>query len=346
MVTTWSWPSSRASRVWEMNAATSEPRKFSPSPRPTTSGESCRAPTTVSGASSCTASRVNVPCRAGGRGHGLGEVPGALVARAMSCAATSVSVSERNSTPSASSPALRAAKFSTMPLWITASLPARWGWALTSVGRRGWPSGCGRSPRSTPAAGAGRAPRRGWPAFRPSSGRQACPSGADQRDARRVVPAVLEPPQTLQHHLEGVIAGDLATDVTDDSAHGPGVYRRRARTAPRPVRRRPRALDRTTRRSGRIVGLARALTPVESARRRAARAGRTRTRTGTGHPLEYTGVAPSITGNDATDASAQRGALSLEDHIARTQDAVDRGELTGDTETIARSIWSQATAGS
>ena len=62
IVTTWSWPSSRASRVCEMKAATSDPRKFSPSPRPTTSGESCRAPTTTSGASSWTASSVNVPC--------------------------------------------------------------------------------------------------------------------------------------------------------------------------------------------------------------------------------------------------------------------------------------------
>ena len=60
------------------------------------------------------------------------------------------------------------------------------------------------------------------------------------------------------------------------------------------------------------------------------------------HPLEYTVMfAPSITANDASDASAERGGLSLDDHVARTQDAVDRGELTGDTETIARSIWSQ-----
>lgn len=60
------------------------------------------------------------------------------------------------------------------------------------------------------------------------------------------------------------------------------------------------------------------------------------------HPLEYTVMfAPSITANDATDAAAQRGGLSLDDHVARTQDAVDRGELTGDTDTIARSIWSQ-----
>ncbi|MNW59210.1 hypothetical protein D3C74_371160 [compost metagenome] len=61
MVTIWSWPSSSASLVKAMKAATSEPRKFSPSPSPTTSGESCRAPTTVVGLSAWTASRVNVP---------------------------------------------------------------------------------------------------------------------------------------------------------------------------------------------------------------------------------------------------------------------------------------------
>ena len=49
IVTIWSWPSSSASRVCPMNAATSEPRKFSPSPRPTTSGELRRAPTTTPG---------------------------------------------------------------------------------------------------------------------------------------------------------------------------------------------------------------------------------------------------------------------------------------------------------
>src|SRR5687768_4033773 len=60
------------------------------------------------------------------------------------------------------------------------------------------------------------------------------------------------------------------------------------------------------------------------------------------HPLEYTVMfAPSISSTDTTDASAQRGGLSLDDHVARTQDAVDRGELVGDTETIARTIWSQ-----
>ena len=59
--TTWSWPSSTASRVCSMNAETSLARKFSPSPRPTTSGELRRAPTTAPGASASTASRVNAP---------------------------------------------------------------------------------------------------------------------------------------------------------------------------------------------------------------------------------------------------------------------------------------------
>ena len=44
-----------------MKPETSEPRKFSPSPRPTTSGELRRAATTTSGWSACTASRVKAP---------------------------------------------------------------------------------------------------------------------------------------------------------------------------------------------------------------------------------------------------------------------------------------------
>ena len=46
------------------------------------------------------------------------------------------------------------------------------------------------------------------------------PSGLDERDARGVVAAVLEPPQTLEHDVEGTLAGYLATDVADDSTHG------------------------------------------------------------------------------------------------------------------------------
>jgi hypothetical protein len=54
----------------------------------------------------------------------------------MRCASTSVSVSERNSTPSASSRARRAPAFSMIPLWTTATVPvaSTCGWALTSLG--------------------------------------------------------------------------------------------------------------------------------------------------------------------------------------------------------------------
>jgi hypothetical protein len=47
-----------------------------------------------------------------------------------------VSVSEAKETPSAWSSARRAAKFSMMPLWTTATVPSAetCGWALVSVG--------------------------------------------------------------------------------------------------------------------------------------------------------------------------------------------------------------------
>ena len=61
IVTTWSCPISTARRVCPMNAATSEPRKFSPSPRPMTSGELRREATTVCGSSAWIASSVKAP---------------------------------------------------------------------------------------------------------------------------------------------------------------------------------------------------------------------------------------------------------------------------------------------
>ena len=138
IVTIWSWPSSSASRVCPMKAATSDPRKFSPSPRPTTSGLLRRAPTTTPGWSACTASSVKAPSRPLTTWR-IASVrsPAVSYARASSWATTSVSVSDRNVTPSACRPDLSAWKFSMMPLWISASLPSsppRWGWALASVG--------------------------------------------------------------------------------------------------------------------------------------------------------------------------------------------------------------------
>ncbi len=135
-VTTWSWPSSSASRVCAMNAATSEPRKFSPSPSPTTSGESCRVPTTVSGASACTASSVNVPCsrRATVR-IAVARSLAVVRARQQVRDHLGVGVAEQR-TPASTSSARSWTKFSMMPLWITATCRSadRCGWALRSVG--------------------------------------------------------------------------------------------------------------------------------------------------------------------------------------------------------------------
>ena len=81
--------------------------------------------------------------------HGGDEVAAVspcVVLRTTRCTATSVSVSLANSTPAASSSWRSAAKFSMIPLWTTAILPAasRCGWALRSVGlpwvaHRVWP---------------------------------------------------------------------------------------------------------------------------------------------------------------------------------------------------------------
>lgn len=118
-----------------MNAATSEPRKFSPSPLPTTSGELRRAPTTTSGSSAETASRVNAPSsRRQTRRIASMRPPAANCSSR--CATTSVSVSETIRCPASSSSVLRAAKFSMIPLWMTAIRPSQsvCGWALRSVG--------------------------------------------------------------------------------------------------------------------------------------------------------------------------------------------------------------------
>ena len=67
-------------RVCSTNAATSEPRKFSPSPRPMTSGELRRAPTTTPGWSWCIASSVKAPSRRATTARKrLGEVAGRAV---------------------------------------------------------------------------------------------------------------------------------------------------------------------------------------------------------------------------------------------------------------------------
>ena len=139
IVTTWSWPSSSASRVCSMNADTSEPRKFSPSPSPTTSGELRRAATTRVGSSASTATSVKAPsswthtrCIASVRSTSEASWSSS------SWAATSVSVSDTrpSSSESASIRARSSAKFSMIPLCTSATRrpKPRCGCALTSLG--------------------------------------------------------------------------------------------------------------------------------------------------------------------------------------------------------------------
>ena len=82
IVTTWSWPSSMASRVCSMNAETSEARNVSPSPTPTTRGEFRRAATTWSGSWASTATSVKAPPRRWQTcTHGLGQGDAAVDGR-------------------------------------------------------------------------------------------------------------------------------------------------------------------------------------------------------------------------------------------------------------------------
>src|SRR5690242_10144254 len=131
-----------------MNAATSLPRKFSPSPSPTTSGELRRAPTTVSVSSACTATSVNAPSsrRHTRRIASARSCPDGSYSSDSRCATTSVSVSERSSCPRASSSSRSDAKFSMIPLWMMATRESssRCGCALRSFGapcvaQRVWP---------------------------------------------------------------------------------------------------------------------------------------------------------------------------------------------------------------
>ena len=120
-----------------MNAATSEARKFSPSPTPTTSGLLRRAATTRSGSWASIATSVNAPCsRPQTCCIASVRVPPSASRASTRWAAISVSVSEVISWPARSSSARRAAKFSMIPLCTSATRPVapRCGCALRSLG--------------------------------------------------------------------------------------------------------------------------------------------------------------------------------------------------------------------
>ena len=151
------------------------------------------------------------------RPHGVGAAlrsaeHGAAPTR---CATTSVSVSLAISTPRGSSSSRSSAKFSMIPLWTTAIRPSAsvCGWALRSLGRRGWPSGCGPCRWCRPRSPAPPASALSRLASRPAP-RRRCGRRRDHRDARRVVAAVLH---AAQAHDD--LAGRARSDVADDAAH-------------------------------------------------------------------------------------------------------------------------------
>ena len=117
-------------------------------------------------------------------------------------ARTSVSVSDTKAWPSATQLGGSSRWFSMMPLWTTARRPvqSRWGWAFSSVGGRGWPSGCGRCrPARRPGACDARS-RSSATEWVPSAapGPPECRPAVDQGHAGRVVAPVLEALQALE----------------------------------------------------------------------------------------------------------------------------------------------------
>ena len=207
--------------MWPMNAATSLPRKFSPSPRPTTSGLLRRAPTTTPGLSACTARRVNAPSsRCTTLRMAVGEVADPVVLAADELRGDlGVGLGEELDALGEQLLLQRVEVLDDAvvdqgePVVVAAAVRVGVAVGGAAVGR----------PAGVPDAGA-----RGGERVRLERraevlelagallGRDAVVG--DQGDARRVVPAVLEPGQPLHHDLEGRVIHGPA-DVAHDSAH-------------------------------------------------------------------------------------------------------------------------------
>ncbi len=218
--TTWSWPSSIASRVCAMNAATSRGEEvLAVADADHQRGVAAGADDHVGRVGVHRDQReralqpaADLPHRLG-QVAGRGERPRRAGGRRPRCRSR-----RRSSWPRSASSARSAAKFSMMPLWTTATRPAlsRCGWALASVGapwvaQRVWPmpvvAGGQRAARPAPSPG--------WPACRPSSRRPARRRRARRRPAESY-PRYSSRLQPGDHDVEG----GLGADVTHDSAHG------------------------------------------------------------------------------------------------------------------------------
>ena len=205
-----------------MNAATSLPRKVSPSPTPSTSGELRRAATTTSGCSASTRTRVNAPCRRRhtARSASASDPPCAVRWRGDEVGdGLAVGVADEFGAGRLELGAQRAEVLDDAVVHDR-DAPARVGVRVgVAVVRRavGGPAGVAH------AGGAGQHPGR-------DLGRDLLvqvldparllgdlqPGVADDRDAGGVVPAVLQPAQTLDDDVQR----RARPDVTHDAAHG------------------------------------------------------------------------------------------------------------------------------
>ena len=202
-----------------MNAATSLPRKFSPSPRPTTSGELRRAPTTTSGCVGMNGDEGERALQpAADRAHRLGQVAVSTPAPSR-CATTSVSVSERSVDAGVLELGAQRGEVLDDAVVDDGDL-AGWrrgaGARCGRSGRRAWPSGCARCRRSLAGSGCSASSfsrLASLPAL--AADLQAAPSGRRPRRRRsrsRGTPAAAGPRRRRRQRL-------LVTDVTHDSAH-------------------------------------------------------------------------------------------------------------------------------
>ena len=156
------------------------------------------------------------------RAHGVGQVAEVGVGLPTRCAATSVSVSERELDALGQQLGLErrevlddAVVDQRERARRRSGAGARW----RRWGRRGWPSGCARSPVTPAGSGCSVELLVEVGQLAGVLGDAQPPSGLDERDARGVVAAVLQPAQTLQDDVQRIGAVNWA-DVPDDSTHG------------------------------------------------------------------------------------------------------------------------------
>ena len=225
----------------DSTAGMSEASRFSPSPRPTMSGEDTFTPTRTSGSSCDTTTMAYAPSRSRMAARTASASPRPAAAfSSMRCAMHSVSVSDSRVCPSFSSRVRSSVKFSMIPLWMTATRPPQsaWGCALRSEG-----TPC-VAHRVCPIP---REPVRGEPS-RACSSSASLPSRFTTSRPPSTTATILQTPQALEDDGEGVVGAHVAHDAAHEALRvaalrpgecEPGPRRPARATPPRPRSRPP-----------------------------------------------------------------------------------------------------------